>query len=62
MDIAMPLLNGLEATRQIRQAAPATKVLVGGAVLDTRPLMVYSMNRDEPVKGNITAKVVAFIV
>jgi DNA-binding NarL/FixJ family response regulator len=28
MDIAMPLLNGLEATRQILQAAPATKVLI----------------------------------
>jgi DNA-binding NarL/FixJ family response regulator len=28
MDIAMPLLNGLEATRQILKAAPATKVLI----------------------------------
>lgn len=28
MDIAMPLLNGLEATRQILKAVPATKVLV----------------------------------
>lgn len=28
MDIAMPLLNGLEATRQIIKLAPATKVLV----------------------------------
>jgi len=28
MDIAMPLLNGLEAARQILQAAPETKVLV----------------------------------
>ncbi len=28
MDIAMPLLNGLEATRQIMRIAPTTKVLV----------------------------------
>lgn len=28
MDIAMPLLNGLEATRQILQSSPSTKVLV----------------------------------
>ncbi len=28
MDIAMPLLNGLEATRQILQANPAAKVLI----------------------------------
>ncbi|HKQ98247.1 MAG TPA: response regulator transcription factor [Candidatus Polarisedimenticolia bacterium] len=28
MDIAMPLLNGLEATRQILKAIPATRVLV----------------------------------
>lgn len=28
MDIAMPVLNGLEATRQIMDAAPETKVLI----------------------------------
>jgi DNA-binding NarL/FixJ family response regulator len=28
MDIAMPLLNGLEATRQVLRAVPATKVLM----------------------------------
>ena len=28
MDIAMPLLNGLEAARQILKAAPATRVLI----------------------------------
>ena len=28
MDVAMPLLNGLEATRQILKIAPSTKVLV----------------------------------
>ncbi len=34
MDIAMPLLNGLEATRQIRAALPATKVLILSAHSD----------------------------
>ena len=28
MDIAMPMLNGIEATRQILDAAPATRVLI----------------------------------
>ena len=28
MDLAMPLLNGLEATVQIRQTTPGTKVLI----------------------------------
>ena len=34
MDIAMPLLNGFEATRQILEAAPTTKVLVLSAHSD----------------------------
>jgi DNA-binding NarL/FixJ family response regulator len=34
IDIAMPLLNGLEATRQILKAAPATRVLVLSAHRD----------------------------
>jgi DNA-binding NarL/FixJ family response regulator len=34
MDIAMPLLNGLSATRQILKVAPATKVLILSAHTD----------------------------
>lgn len=34
MDIAMPLLNGLEATRQVRQAIPAAKVIMLSAHSD----------------------------
>ena len=35
MDIAMPLLNGLEATRQILKAFPVTKVLILSAHSDS---------------------------
>jgi DNA-binding NarL/FixJ family response regulator len=34
IDIAMPLLNGLEATRQIMKAVPATKILILSAHSD----------------------------
>jgi len=34
MDIAMPLLNGIEATRQILNAAPETKILILSAHSD----------------------------
>src|SRR5471032_3097794 len=34
MDIAMPMLNGLQATRQILKAFPATKVLILSAHSD----------------------------
>lgn len=34
MDIAMPLLNGLEATRQIRASAPAPRVIILSAHSD----------------------------
>src|SRR5580658_6136173 len=34
MDIAMPLLNGLEATRQVLKMVPATKVLILSAHSD----------------------------
>ncbi|MEO5711862.1 MAG: response regulator transcription factor [Luteolibacter sp.] len=34
MDIAMPLLNGLEATRQILRATPATRVIILSAHSD----------------------------
>jgi DNA-binding NarL/FixJ family response regulator len=34
MDIAMPLLNGMEATRQILQAHPATKIVILSAYSD----------------------------
>jgi len=34
MDIAMPLLNGLDATRQILKAAPATRILILSAHSD----------------------------
>jgi DNA-binding NarL/FixJ family response regulator len=43
MDIAMPLLNGLEATRRILKAVPATKVLILSAHGDDEYLRQVAM-------------------
>jgi DNA-binding NarL/FixJ family response regulator len=51
MDIAMPLLNGLEATRQILKAVPATKVLILSAHSD-----------DAYVKGATEAGAMGFLL
>jgi DNA-binding NarL/FixJ family response regulator len=50
MDIDMPFLNGLEATRQVLEAVPATKVLI---------LSAYS--HDEYVKGAADSGAVGFL-
>jgi len=51
MDIAMPQLNGLEATRQVLKALPATKVLVLSAHSD-----------DAYVKGATEAGALGFVL
>ena len=51
MDIAMPLLNGSEATRQIRKAVPGTKVLI-----------LSAHNDDAYVDHAIAAGAAAFLV
>jgi DNA-binding NarL/FixJ family response regulator len=51
MDIAMPLLNGLEATRQILEAMPATKILILSAHSD-----------DEYVEQTAALGVVGYLV
>jgi DNA-binding NarL/FixJ family response regulator len=51
MDIAMPLLNGLEATRQVLKALPATKVL-----------MLSAHNDDVYVKNATVVGAVGFLL
>ena len=51
MDIAMPLLNGLEATRQLLQVLPATKVL-----------MLSAHSDDAYVTGAIESGAVGFLL
>jgi DNA-binding NarL/FixJ family response regulator len=51
MDIAMPLLNGLEATRQVLKAVPATKVL-----------MLSAHNDDAYVKSATESGAVGFLL
>jgi len=51
MDIAMPLLNGLEATRQVLKAAPSTKVL-----------MLSAHNDDAYVKSATESGAVGFLL
>jgi two-component system, NarL family, nitrate/nitrite response regulator NarL len=51
IDISMPLLNGLEATRQIRKTFPDTKVVILSALSD-----------DEYVDRAITVGAAAFLV
>jgi DNA-binding NarL/FixJ family response regulator len=51
MDIAMPLLNGLEATRQVLKVFPATKVLI-----------LSAHNDDAYVKNATEAGAVGFLI
>ncbi len=51
MDVSMPLLNGLEATRQVLQAVPATKVII---------LTAYS--DDNYVKNAMASGAVGFLI
>ena len=51
MDIAMPLLNGLEATRQMLKALPGTKVLI-----------LSAHSNDAYVKNAIDSGAVGFLV
>jgi DNA-binding NarL/FixJ family response regulator len=51
MDVAMPLLNGLEATRQVLQALPLTKILV-----------LSAHNDDAYVKNAMESGAVGFLL
>jgi len=51
MDVAMPVLNGMEATRQIAQVAPETKVLI-----------LSSYGEDEHVQQLIEAGAAGYLV
>ncbi len=51
MDLAMPLLNGWEATRQILKVAPSAKILV-----------LSSYDSDEHVQQAITAGAAAYLI
>jgi DNA-binding NarL/FixJ family response regulator len=51
MDIAMPLLNGLEATRQVLKAVPSTKVL-----------MLSAHSDDAYVKNSVEAGAAGFLL
>jgi DNA-binding NarL/FixJ family response regulator len=51
MDIGMPMLNGLEATRQVLKAVPTTKVLILSGHID-----------DEYIKGAAESGAVGFLI
>jgi DNA-binding NarL/FixJ family response regulator len=51
MDVAMPLLNGLEATRQVLKSLPSTKVLI-----------LSAHNDDAYVKSAIESGAVGFLL
>src|SRR6266699_6632878 len=51
MDVAMPMLNGLEATRQILKQAPAAKVLV-----------LSSYGDDDCVQGLMEAGAAGYLI